>query len=832
MSPHDPISTQGSVLWHPLGSAPDKGAFDPATTVHTYDTDGYWEPYRSMLGNLQPGTKQNITKAGATLAAYVTEAALAKPYASNILVMLGDDAPLQVPWDSLYAPLDALLDMLNADAAATQVTYRYSTPKVWAAALAAESAAGNLEMPARPAWDMLPLVGNEFPYWVGYYTSRPNVKQTIHDGSAFFRGASMLHALARDDRTWEGGMRALVTLWRALGLVQHHDLITGDCYDPVATDIEARVNAGVASAALIASEAAALILNMDADDVGAVCTNLTMAPCAALSAALGSRTPTTVTVFNPLGWAQPAALINLIVPSADITVTDAATGAIVPCQTAAYSAPDLSDEYDWFSLAFSANLPALGSAAFVLRATDARAGGVHAASQLHGGLRGTADPIVLDNGILSATFSANGTLLSLALAGGARIAAVAKLLYYQSALGHENAWDFSTDGSVETTDFAATDAPAHQQQVAWLVPGGAGSLFSELAVSVDVAQGASLRYRLYAGESILHIFAATGPFSSANASSDAVLRFETDIASGGEFWTDSSGLELQRRQRWARPFTSLNYTNMAGNEPVAINMYPVTSTALIAAAASPENAPALAIVTANSHAVTSMTDGHIELSLNRNVLDQKAARFTANRLVTQHLLLAPAAGRAAAVGAAKVAAAVLANPPLAFAAAGVTTTATPPFAPLVPGAFPPQVAVVSLQLLPQGFNVSALFIGAGADARAGAPGAPASSGSLLLRLRHMYQAGLDGPALTVPVSVDLAAAFAPRWTVTLVTEMAVDATESMAQARARQVQWRQAPGGAASGAVPGPIAAAEAAPGATVVTLAPAELKTVWVQLQ
>ena len=167
MSPHDPISSLGSVLWHPLGSAPDAGAFDAATTVHVYDTNGYWEPYRSMLGDLQPGAKQNLTKAGAKLAAYVAEAALARPYARNILVMLGDDAPMQAPWASMYAPLDALLDALNADAGATNLTYRYSTPSAWVAALAAESAAGELALPARPAWDMLPLVGNEFPYWTG-----------------------------------------------------------------------------------------------------------------------------------------------------------------------------------------------------------------------------------------------------------------------------------------------------------------------------------------------------------------------------------------------------------------------------------------------------------------------------------------------------------------------------------------------------------------------------------------------------------------------------------------------------------------------------------------
>lgn len=40
MSPMDPINAASSVLWHPLASAPDGGAWDPASTVMTYNTLG------------------------------------------------------------------------------------------------------------------------------------------------------------------------------------------------------------------------------------------------------------------------------------------------------------------------------------------------------------------------------------------------------------------------------------------------------------------------------------------------------------------------------------------------------------------------------------------------------------------------------------------------------------------------------------------------------------------------------------------------------------------------------------------------------------------------
>jgi hypothetical protein len=312
-----------------------------------------------------------------------------------------------------------------------------------------------------------------------------------------------------------------------------------------------------------------------------------------------------------------------------------------------------------------------------------------------------------------------------------------------------------------------------------------------------------------------------------SSSTDAVLRLETSLASAGAFWTDANGLELQPRARWARPFTSANYTNLAGNEPVAINMYPVTATALLAD--SDPAQPALALLTANSHSATSMADGAIELGLNRNVLNASGARFTGNRLVTAHVVLAPGASARAAATASRRAAADLANPTLAFAAAALPGAAPPPFAPLGAG-LPAAVALVSLQLLPPAFNLSDFFAG-GSDGPAAAP--PPAAGALLLRLRHVHQAGLDDPALAQPATVDLAALFAPRWTLTGVTEMAVDASDTMASARAKQIQWKQQAQAGAHGRAGRARAQAPSAQAPPLsVTLAPMQIMTLLLTLQ
>jgi hypothetical protein len=231
MSPLDPISAQSGAVWHPTASLPNPGAFAPGSSILTQDYHVYCDPYRGMLDNLK---KNDTSAAVQQLLSFVQGAASRPPYHSQLIVMFGDDAPSQAPFAQMYPAMDALLAAANALTPATNFSFSYSTPGRYVAALAASLAgqqgSGGGAFPPRAPWDMLPLVGNEFPYWVGYYTSRPELKQAVHASSALFRAASQLHALS-GSAAWEEELGDLLPLWRSLGLAQHHDIITGDCWD-------------------------------------------------------------------------------------------------------------------------------------------------------------------------------------------------------------------------------------------------------------------------------------------------------------------------------------------------------------------------------------------------------------------------------------------------------------------------------------------------------------------------------------------------------------------------------------------------------------------------
>ena len=82
-------------------------------------------------------------------------------------------------------------------------------------------------------------------------------------------------------------------LWRALGLVQHHDIITGDGYDNVMEDNAGRIRNGVSSAGAVLSSAIdSLLLSPGSPASGAVlCFNASQSPCPTIADTLNSFTP-------------------------------------------------------------------------------------------------------------------------------------------------------------------------------------------------------------------------------------------------------------------------------------------------------------------------------------------------------------------------------------------------------------------------------------------------------------------------------------------------------------------------------------------------------------
>lgn len=80
--------------------------------------------------------------------------------------------------------------------------------------------------------DMFPYSEHQDEFWSGYYTTRPNTKKLVKDGSANLHAASKLFAqkvLKKQTTKQEVNQLTKATqgMYDAMGVFQHHDAITG-----------------------------------------------------------------------------------------------------------------------------------------------------------------------------------------------------------------------------------------------------------------------------------------------------------------------------------------------------------------------------------------------------------------------------------------------------------------------------------------------------------------------------------------------------------------------------------------------------------------------------
>ena len=114
---------------------------------------------------------------------------------------------------------------------------------------------------SRTRWKLYAPPDNDFfPYWTGFFTSQPVFKAIVRRASAILHTARVLHTLRHDAAPVPNsqggsvvGAAKLNVLWRALGVVQHHDAVTGTALPFVYVDYRNRLANGVDEAQQVVS---------------------------------------------------------------------------------------------------------------------------------------------------------------------------------------------------------------------------------------------------------------------------------------------------------------------------------------------------------------------------------------------------------------------------------------------------------------------------------------------------------------------------------------------------------------------------------------------------
>jgi len=193
---------------------------------------------------------------------------------ANLRAYILDDAThfrtnrLMIPWGDDFNYSNAHLTFANLENTINyfnqkydDITLLYSTPSEYVAALKAQ----DIKWPVRYD-DMFPYADQSEDYWTGYFTSRADAKKQDRQTQANFHASAKLSAQKLlqkgvSDDTVQSVLDMKHTMMNALGIMQHHDAITGTAKQAVANNYAQILDSAVEQnntlyASLIAEKAA------------------------------------------------------------------------------------------------------------------------------------------------------------------------------------------------------------------------------------------------------------------------------------------------------------------------------------------------------------------------------------------------------------------------------------------------------------------------------------------------------------------------------------------------------------------------------------------------
>ncbi|XP_050319281.1 lysosomal alpha-mannosidase isoform X2 [Bactrocera neohumeralis] len=536
----------------------------------------------------------------------------------NILVTMGEDFHYQDA-NSWFKNLDKLIKYTNErQVNGSNVNLLYSTPSCYLKSL---HDAG-ISWPTKDD-DFFPYASDPHAYWTGYFTSRPTLKRYERVGNHFLQVCKQLTAMAPNTA---GQFDPHLSFMReAMGVMQHHDAVTGTEKQAVAADYARHLEVAIRACATNTKE----VLNQLTVDTAAsesatesgrrerrwatgpkkeytfkfeTCTLLNISSCAVPEKA----DKFVLTLYNPLAQTV-SEFVRIPVPDVNYEVKDF-DDVTMETQFLPIPAPiqDLnfrksSALYELVFLASS--LPPLGYKSYYITKTSGN------------GMKPVPDPAnkssftSIGNEYIRLNFDTNGFLVTVTADGMTRIVNQ-EFVYYEAAIGNNREFRNRSSG-------AYIFRPAHDQvRSISLQPKlkiYRGNLVEEVHQSFN--EWVSQVVRVYRQQHHAEFEWLVGPIPVDDGrGKEIVSRFNSDIDSAGVFYTDSNGREMLKRKRDHRDTWKVKLL-----EHTAGNYYPITTKIAL----EDDNAR-MAILTDRAQGGSSMGAGSLELMVHRRLLHDDA----------------------------------------------------------------------------------------------------------------------------------------------------------------------------------------------------------------
>ncbi|XP_076264017.1 lysosomal alpha-mannosidase-like [Rhynchophorus ferrugineus] len=511
---------------------------------------------------------------------------------SNVIIPMGRDFAYQQA-EAWFTSMDRLIKYVNIkqDFNGTKYHMMYSTPSCYTAAVHKESQ-GQLSSKLKTD-DFLPYGSESMAYWTGYYTSRPTLKRFERIGNNFLQICKQLFTLGNIPQSEEPKLNSLR---EAMGVMQHHDAITGTEKEIVAYDYAKILYEGIENCGDVSTQALKKLTNSNKQFTSCLLANIS-------ECRISEKAETfVVTLYNPLS--RPVSkVVRLPVLGESYSITDyngeTVKSELFPIPTGAKRIIGRNSNATLELVFIAKDVPPLGYKSFYIQNN-------------HG------DDIVAED--LSWFFSYsnnNGASFDVDPSTGL----VNKIDTNGVSLNlNQTFWFYNGTNGWGHYGIRASGAYIFRPE-----PSDPIKLLSETA-RFEVYRGelvtevhqtfneyASQVIRVYETEQYVEFNWIIGPLEMEDLhGKEVITRYTTDLNNKKVFYTDSNGRETMKRVRDYRPTWDVEKI-----EREASNYYPVTSKISIR---DEERNVGLTVLTERAEGGSSLHDGEIELMLLRNTM--------------------------------------------------------------------------------------------------------------------------------------------------------------------------------------------------------------------
>lgn len=398
----------------------------------------------------------------------------------------------------------------------------------------------------------------------------------------------------------------LTTLRKEMGIMQHHDAVTGTEKQHVADDYVRRLDAAFEGC----NENAKVALNKLSTKEDGTSADFTFSNCLYLNISSCSISETSnnfiVTVYNPLGYPSYE-YIRFPVPTTTYTVHDLEGNEIplqfvkVADQITGLEYRESTSEYD---LVFKAeNIPGVGfKSYYVTKTTTTNNDYISTVTQ------STANEVV-GTDQFGLVVDAQGLVTSIKV-NNVESALKQNFYYYEGAKGDNSNFDNRASGAYIFRP--AVDTEIHELSEVATTEIVRGNLVDEIHQIFN--EWISQVIRIYKDDNHIEFEWLVGPIPvDDNIPKEIVTRYTSGINTNGEFLTDSSGREMLKR--------SFNYREYPATvqEEVAGNYYPIISKLAVE-----DISNRMSVLIDRAQGGTSLNNGEIELMIHRRLLNDDA----------------------------------------------------------------------------------------------------------------------------------------------------------------------------------------------------------------